>query len=155
MRPSNKKVLLALHAERFRDGAASYAVELALRMNLSLVLMLVTRGETAARTHEALGRQWVDRVMKRCQDHGVPVELFVAAGSLCEEVLGFVGTHPATEFVVMDYSDATGALGPVKGPLEALRRLGEEFEGEVLLVASRGNILRLKDVSRNDILNRR
>ncbi|MGQ9653127.1 MAG: hypothetical protein ACUVXD_03590 [Thermodesulfobacteriota bacterium] len=147
--------MLALHAARFREGAVSYAVELASRMNLSLILMLVSAGKSSAKAHDALERLWVDRVMKQCRDHGVTVEVFVGAGSLCEEVLRFVGTHPAAEFVVMDFSDATAAPGSLKDPLEALHRLGEEFEGEVLLVSNRGNILRLKDVSCNDISNRR
>ncbi len=155
MRLSTKKVLLAIRAGRFREGAISYAVELASRMNLSLVLMLVSSGKTSAKPHEALGRSWVDRLMKQCQDHGVTVELFIGAGPLCEEVLRFVGTDPATEFVVMDLSDATTPPGSVEDPVEALQRLGEEFEGEVLLVPSRGRILRLKDVSCNEFLKRR
>lgn len=155
MRITTKKVLLGVHAGRFREGAVSYALELASRMNLSLVLMLVGSGESSPKGQAAVERLWIERVVKQCQEHGVSVELFIGTGPLCEEVLRFVGTDAATEFVVMDLSDVAAAPDSVEDPTVALQRLGEEFEGEVLLVPSRGAILRLKDVSCKDILKRR
>ncbi len=130
-------------------------MELASRMNLSLVLMLVSSGKSSPKAQDAVERLWIEGVMKQCQEHGVSVELFIGTGPLCEEVLRFVTTDPSTEFVVMELSDVTTAPGPAEAAMENLQRLGEEFEGEVLLVSSRGSILRLKDVSCKNILKRR
>lgn len=130
-------------------------MELASRMNLSVVLMLVSSGRSSPKARDAAERFWIEGVMKQCQEHGVNVELFIGTDPLCEEVLRFVSTDPATEFVVMELSDVTTAPGSAEAAMEALQRLGEEFEGEVLLVSSRGSILRLKEVSCNEILKRR
>ncbi len=73
------------------------------------------------------------------------LEIFFASGRFFEEVIRFVRTQPAVQFIV------TGAPKNREGKdgykfASALKQLHEEFEGEILLVEKAGQITRVSEL---------
>ena len=108
----NKRVLLAIDLDRPDSRAASYAVQLAARLKLSLVLMAVfpaRGGGPADPGGLSLGglaedqSLWLGKVRERCQQEGVSLEIFLAAGAFCDEVLAFARAQSALQFIVMGW----------------------------------------------------
>jgi nucleotide-binding universal stress UspA family protein len=151
-----KRVLLAIDLETPASWAASYAVELAVRLDLSLVLMAILaapRRQSAAETKELSmaglreeQRLWLGKIRERCQQEGVEVEIFISAGSFCQEVLRFARAQSALQFIIMGFPvDArVNGLECESPDLQSLRR---QFEGEILLVRGPGKVMRLTDNS--------
>ena len=105
----NKRVLLAIDLDMPDSRAASYAVQLAARLGLSLVLMAVLPPNPGRRPRDpgdislsGLKEEqslWLGKVRERCQQEGVSLEIFLAAGAFCDEVLAFARAQSALQFM--------------------------------------------------------
>jgi hypothetical protein len=145
-----KRVLLAIDLDQPATWAASYAVQLAARLQLGLVLVAVFPPPAGARddgeaTLEGLNeeqRLWLGQVRERCQQEGVAMEIFISSGPFCEEVLRFAQAQSCLRFVIMGTSGRGGSLACS----DALKTLQEQFAGEVLLVRGQGKIIRLEEL---------
>jgi hypothetical protein len=152
-----KRVLLAIDMEAPATWAASYAVQLAARLELSLVVMAVfpaagrqdaEKGEIPWEGLQEDTRWWLGKVRERCQQEGVPMEIFVSSGVFYEEVLRFSHAQSSVQFIIMGLAGdpAQGRL-TCSPPLESLH---QQFEGEVLLVRGQGKVTRLADICRQN-----
>ncbi len=149
-----KKVLLAIDLEAPASWAASYAVQLAARLELSLMLMAILAplrpkpaGEKKALSMAGLKeeqRLWLGRIRERCQQEGVEVEIFISAGPFCDEVLRFAKAQSALQFIIMGFPGDAAAGNP-QCPHSALKDLRRQLEGEILLVRGQGKVVRLTD----------
>jgi len=146
-----KRVLLAIDLDQPATWAASYAVQLAARLQLALVLVAVfpppRAAARAAREASLEGldeeqRLWLGKVRERCQREGVEMEIFISAGPFCEEVLRFAQAQSSLRFVIM----GTSTRGESLSCSDALKALQQQFAGEVLLVRGQGQIIRLGEL---------
>jgi hypothetical protein len=149
-----KRVLLAIDMEAPATWAASYAVQLAARLELSLVVMAIfpaspgrgaEKGEISLEGLQEAQRLWLGRVREHCQQEGVPVEIFVSSGPFYEEVLRFAHSQSGMQFIVMGL-DWVAEGGLTCSP--PLKSIHQQFEGEVLLVRGQGKVMRLTDLCR-------
>lgn len=152
-----KRVLLAINMEAPARWAAPYAVQLAARLSLSLAVMAVfpvkpgslANGEISPEVLEEDTRLWLGKVRERCQQEGVPMEIFLSSGPFYEEVLRFANSQSSVQFIIM------GVAGDFpQGKMECsslLERVHQQFEGEVLLVRVQGKVARLADICRHNI----
>ena len=133
--------------------AASYAVQLAARLGLSLAVMAVfpvkpgslANGEISPEVLEEDTRLWLGKVRERCQQEGVNLEIFLAAGAFCDEVLAFARAQCALQFIVMGWpEDARREQYP--GCAAALKSLHQHIGAEILLVRGQGKVTRLTDL---------
>jgi nucleotide-binding universal stress UspA family protein len=150
-----KRVLLAIDLEAPASWAASYAVQLAARLELSLVLMAILAAPrrqgaekkalsmAGLREEQRLG---LGKIRERCQQEGVEVEIFISAGSFCEEVLRFAKAQSALQFIIMGFPGDSAADDLECSP-SALQDLRRQLEGEILLVRGQGKVVRLTDNS--------
>jgi nucleotide-binding universal stress UspA family protein len=151
-----KKVLLAVDLEAPASWAASYAVELAARLELSLVLMAILatprrRPASGKKTLSLAGlreeqRLWLGKIRERCQQEGVEVEIFISAGSFCQEVQRVAQAQGALQFIIMGFPGDYQA-GSRECDFSALQDLRRQLEEEILLVRSHGKVIRLTDYS--------
>lgn len=151
-----KLVLLAIDMEAPALWAASYAVQLAARLGLSLAVMAVfpgkpengANGEISPEVLEEDTRLWLGKVRERCQQAGVPMEIFISSGPFGEEVLRFANSQSLVQFIIMglagDFPPGRLACSPL------LASLHRQFEGEVLLVRVQGKVERLADICRQN-----
>lgn len=147
-----KRVLLAIDLEAPASWAASYAVQLAARLELSLILMaiLAPPRRQAAAAPQAVSmaelreeqRLWLGKIRERGQQEGVEVEIFISAGAFCQEVLRFARAQSSLQFIIMGFPGDVQAGGQECTPsdLQGLRR---QLEGELLLVRGQGKVMRL------------
>jgi hypothetical protein len=150
----NKRVLLAIDLAMPDSRAASYAVQLAARLKLSLVLMAVfppqggdpsDPGDISLSGLKEEQSLWLGKVRERCQQEGVSLEIFLAAGAFCDEVLAFARAQSALQFIVMGWpEDARREKYP--GCAAALKSLHQQIGGEILLVRGQGKVTRLTDL---------
>ncbi len=151
-----KRVLLAIDLEAPASWAASYAVQLAARLELSLVLMAILAAPRpkAASQKKALSmaglreeqRLWLGKIRERCQQEGVEVEIFISAGAFCQEVLRFAKAQSALQFIIMGFP-GDSAADDLECSHTALQDLRRQLEGEILLVRGQGKVVRLTDNS--------
>ena len=151
-----KRVLLAIDLEAPASWAASYAVQLAARLELSLILMaiLAPPRRQAATLKPAVSmaelreeqRLWLGKIRERCQQEGVEVEIFISAGSFCQEVRRFARAQSSLQFIIMGFPGDIQAGGQECTPA-ALQSLRRQLEGEILLVRGQGKVMRLTDNS--------
>jgi hypothetical protein len=150
----NKRVLLAIDLDVPDSRAASYAVQLAARLKLSLMLMAVVPprpGEAADPGDVSLGglaedqSLWLGEIQERCQQEGVSLEIFLAAGAFCDEVLAFAGAQSALQFIVMGWPEEA-RREKYPGCAAALKSLHQHIGGEILLVRGQGKVTRLTDL---------
>lgn len=140
-----KRVLLAIDLEAPDSWAASYAVQLAARLGLSLILMAILAPPTLSLAElREDQRLWLGKIRERGQQEGVEVEIFISAGSFCQEVQRFARAQSALPFIIMGFSEEfqAGSQGCTPTALQNLRR---ELEGEILLVQGQGKVRRLTD----------
>jgi len=148
----SKKVLLAVDLQAPGAWAASYALQLAARLKVSLVLMAILpepppgvnpgAGEVIMEDLKEQQRLWLGQVREECQREGVGLEIFISAGLFAPEVLRFVSSQPGIQVIVLarprKWPPAEGGAGAA-----ALRTLKRIFAGEILLVQGQGRIERL------------
>jgi nucleotide-binding universal stress UspA family protein len=151
-----KRVLLAIDLEAPASWAASYAVQLAARLELSLVLLAVLAaprrrpdpGKKVLSLAELKEEQrlWLGKIRERCQQEGLEVEIFISAGSFCQEVLRFAQAQSALQFIIMGFP-GDGPAGGLECSLADLQDLRRQLEGEILLVRGQGRVMRLTENS--------
>ena len=150
----NKRVLLAIDLDVPDSRAASYAVQLAARLKLSLMLMAVLPprgGDPVDPGDISLGglkeeqSLWLGKVRERCQQEGVSLEIFLAAGAFCDEVLAFARAQSALQFIVMGWPEDS-RRDRYPGCIAALKSLHQQIGGEILLVRGQGKVTRLTDL---------
>ncbi|MGA9753574.1 MAG: universal stress protein [Desulfobaccales bacterium] len=150
----NKRVLLAIDLDMPDSRAASYAVQLAARLKLSLVLMAVfppRPGDPKDAGDISLGglkeeqSLWLGKVRERCQQEGVSLEIFLAAGAFCEEVLAFARAQSALQFIILGWPEDS-RWDRYPGCTAALKNLHQQIGGEILLVRGQGKVTRLTDL---------
>lgn len=150
----NKRVLLAIDLDMPDSRAASYAVQLAARLKLSLVLLAVVPplpGEAADPGDISLSglkeeqSLWLGKVRERCQAEGVSLEIFLAAGGFCDEVLIFAQAQSALQFMVVGWPE-DDRRERYPGCAAALNNLQQHLGGEILLVRGQGKVTRLSDL---------
>ena len=146
-----KRVLLAIDLDRPDSRAASYAVQLAARLKLSLVLMAVfpprpgDPGNISLSGLEEDQSLWLGKVRERCQAEGVCLEIFLSPGAFCDEVLAFARAQSSLQFIIMGWpEDMRRERYP--GCAAALKSLDRHFDGEILLVQGQGKVTRLMDL---------
>jgi nucleotide-binding universal stress UspA family protein len=152
-----KQVLLAIDMEAPALWAASYAVQLAARLELSLAAMAVfpakpgslANGEISPEVLEEDTRLWLGKVREHCQREGVPMEIFISSGPFYEEVLRFSNSQSSVQFIIMGVAGDFPSKRMECSPL--LESLHQQFEGEVLLVRVQGKVARLADICRKNI----
>lgn len=151
----NKLVLLAIDLDMPDSRAASYAVQLAARLKLSLVLMAVLPpnlgdpGDPSDISLSGLKEEqslWLGKVRERCQQEGVSLEIFLAAGAFCDEVLAFAQAQSALQFMVMGWPE-DDRRERYPGCAAALKNLQQHIGGEILLVRGQGKVTRLTDLN--------
>lgn len=150
----NKRVLLAIDLDRPDSRAASYAVQLAARLKLSLVLLAVfplRGGDPSDPADLSLGglaedqSLWLGKVRERCQQEGVNLEIFLAAGAFCDEVLAFARAQSGLQFLILGWpEDSHRERYP--GCAAALKGLHQQIGGEILLVRGQGKVTRLTNL---------
>jgi hypothetical protein len=150
----NKRVLLAIDLETPDSRAASYAVQLAARLKLSLVLLAVfpprsgDPGDPGDISLSGLKEEqslWLGKIRERCQQEGVNLEIFLAAGVFCEEVLAFARAQSALQFIIMGWPEDARREKYI-GCAAALKSLHQQIGGEILLVRGQGKVTRLTDL---------
>jgi nucleotide-binding universal stress UspA family protein len=150
----NKRVLLAIDLEMPDSRAASYAVQLAARLKLSLVLLAVfpprsgdpgDPGEISLSGLQEEQNLWLGKVRERCQQEGVSLEIFLAAGDFCEEILAFARAQCALQFIILGWPE-DWRRERYPGCADALKNLHQQIDGEILLVRGQGKVTRLTDL---------
>ncbi len=150
----NKRVLLAIDLDIPDSRAASYAVQLAARLRLSLVLMAVLPprsgdaddpGDISLSGLKEEQSLWLGKVRERCQQEGVSLEIFLAAGAFCEEVLAFARAQTGLQFMIVGWPE-DNRREPYPGCAAALQSLQQQIGGEILLVRGQGKVSRLADL---------
>jgi nucleotide-binding universal stress UspA family protein len=146
-----KRVLVAVDLNSVSEAAIVYGIELAARIKspLSLIAISSSRPQKQSGTTQGLlqhdQNKWMEHAIAESQEKAVNLEIFVSSGRFFEEIMRFVRSHPAVQFIVMsslkekkseDYSKFTSAL----------KQLHEEFEGEILLVEKAGKVARASDL---------
>jgi nucleotide-binding universal stress UspA family protein len=147
-----KRMLLAVDLHSPSSRAASYAVHLAARLGFSLVLMAVSPTPEVHLRHEDLSlaelpkrqQTWLDKVVEQSQQERVSLEIFLSLGPLYDEVVRFIRSQRAIHLVVMGAPEKPRTAQQADSP-SALWILQDLFEGEVLLVRRRGEVVRLTD----------
>jgi len=150
----NKRVLLAIDLDMPDSRAASYAVQLAARLKLSLVLLAVLPanpgdapdpGDISLSGLKEEQSLWLGKVRERCQTEGVSLEIFLAAGAFCDEVLTFAQAQSALQFMVVGWPE-DDRRERYPGCVVALKSLQQHLGGEILLVRGQGKVTRLTDL---------
>jgi len=149
-----KRVLVAVDFHAVSESSILYGIELAARIESSLALIAVSSSPSSKRSivsNSSHGAEqnaqddWMGRAMAEGQRRSVNLEIFVTSGRFFEEVIRFVQSQPAVRFVVMaPPREGSGKEGSRLA--SALKRLHEEFEGEILLVEKAGQVTRVSDL---------
>jgi hypothetical protein len=147
-----KKVLVAVDLGFVSDASLAYGIQLAARTESSLTLLAISAPEPTRKrglsrmTPEDLEsghKPWLDRIMGESRERSVGLEVFVTSGRFFEEVIRFVRSRTGVQFIVMaaprEREEGDGAK------FRSLKRLHEEFEGEILLVEKAGQITKVSD----------
>ncbi len=149
-----KRVLVAVDFLAASESSILYGIELAARIESSLVLIAVApaspqkkaaHSEAPRQTPDGMNQEWMDRALAESRRRGVAVEIFVAAGKFFEEVIRFARSQPGVQFIVMAAPKDRGGKDGSK-VASGLKRLHQEFEGEILLVEKAGEITRVSDL---------
>jgi nucleotide-binding universal stress UspA family protein len=146
-----KRVLLAIDLDTPDSRAASYAVQLAARLKLSLVLLAVLPpqggdpGDISLSGLQEEQSLWLGKIRERCQQEGVNLEIFLAAGAFCDEVLAFARVQSALQFMVMGWPEEA-RREKYPGCAAALKSLHQQIGGEILLVRGQGKVTRLTEL---------
>jgi hypothetical protein len=88
---------------------------------------------------------WLGKIRERCQQEGVSLEIFLAAGAFCDEVLAFARAQSALQFMVMGWPEEA-RREKYPGCAAALKSLHQQIGGEILLVRGQGKVTRLTEL---------
>ncbi len=150
----DKTVLIAVDDDSTAETAIRYGIELAARTKTSPVLLAVsppTRSKRNRRPGRELlrgltrgGTDWRDLALAASRQKGLDLEVFVTSGRFSQEIIRFVRSRPAVQFVIV------AAPRRLKGEEESmfsleLEHLHEECESEILLVENAGQVKRVSD----------
>jgi hypothetical protein len=108
----------------------------------------LANGEISPEVLEEDTRLWLGKVRERCQQAGVPMEIFISSGPFYEEVLRFANSQSSVQFIIMGLAGDFPQERTECSPL--LASLHRQFEGEVLLVRVQGKVERLADICRQN-----
>jgi hypothetical protein len=136
--------------------AVDYGIQLASRLGASLAVMAVVtasagKGASASGLSDldslnAARHPWLERVVEQCHLEGVNLEIFFACGPFLEEIMGFVRSQGALQFIILGLPrDSSPEVRPAF--LAALRPLHRLFEGEILLVREQGKVTSISDLN--------
>ncbi len=149
-----KKVLVAVNPDSVAYHSIFYGIQLAARIDSPLSLIVVssskslsniTGSKVVTQDFDSSQCPWLDRVLNESQQAGVKLEIFFSSGDLIDELITFVRSQPSIQFIVLASPQDSGAKeGSSPGP--QLRRLHNEFAGEILLVQKGGHITRVSDL---------
>ncbi len=149
-----KRVLVAVDLHSASEASIFYGIELAARIKSSLALIAVSSSASPTKNPTSGGSRrdvdssharWMDRALAESQQRAVSLEIFVASGRFFDEVIRFVRSQPAIQFIVMAAPKERESKESSKFGA-ALRHLHQEFEGEILLVEKAGQITRVSDL---------
>ena len=147
----HRKVLVVVDLRSVSEASAFYGIQLAARTESSLAVLAVSAAELSDRRGPSrvspadwpnTDRLWLDRIVAQSQERGVSLEVFVTSGQFLEEVLHFVRSSAGVQFIVVA---APKGREKWNGPGSPLKRLHEEFEGEILLVEKAGKITKVSN----------
>jgi hypothetical protein len=148
-----KRVLVAVDSDSPFEGSIIYGIELAARIESGLAVIAVSPPKDKKRSAAAQVRLkdvdrtqhgWLEHALEESRKHSLSMEIFVTAGRLFEEVVRFVRSQPAIQFIVV--AAPTNRQGPDASSFAAsLRSLRSAFEGEILVVEKAGQITRISD----------
>jgi hypothetical protein len=146
----SRKVLVAVDLDSVSEASAFYGLQLAARTDCSLALLAVSASERSVNRGLSralpgdlpnVHRVWLDRIVAQAQQRAVGLEIFVTSGRFFEEIMHFVRFATGLQFIIVAAPKEKGW----NGPTSPLKRLHEEFEGEILLVEEAGRITRVSD----------
>jgi hypothetical protein len=149
-----KRVLVAVELHSVSEAPILYGIELASRIKSSMVLVAIASSESAKKPMlsqaspnlaEISREAWMDRAVAESQHRGVNLEIFFASGRFLDEVIRFVRSQPAVQFIVAAAPKNRDSKNS-HNFASALKHLHEEFEGEILLVEKAGQITRVSEL---------
>ncbi len=143
-----KKVLVAVDMRSISEATILYGIELASRIQASVILGVIMPEPTSTKKSGAGGKSsgpiipqgaWMDRAVEESQRHAVGLEIFVAASDFFEAIHRLIQDRPTIGFVVID-APKTLAGKQASQFSSALNRLHKDFEGDILLVEKAGKM---------------
>lgn len=146
-----RKVLVVVDLRSVSEASAFYGIQLAARTACSLAVLAVSGAEPSGRRGPSrvspddwpnTDRLWLDRIVAQSQERAVSLEVFVTSGQLFDEVIHFLRSTAGVHFIVVA---APKGKEDWDGSESQLKRLHEEFEGEILLVEKPGKITKVSD----------
>jgi hypothetical protein len=149
----NRRVLVAVDLDSHKESSISYGIRLAARTKSSVTVIAVSFSKLGIKSsaspqtisdysHDQLA--WLNEAIEEGQKEDTNVEMFVTSGDFFDQVLQFVRSQPAIQFIVLDESNLAG--GDTYKFDQGLRRLRKEFEGEILLVRRAGDVTHFSDL---------
>ncbi len=148
------KVLVAIDFRAPTPWAAGYAVKLAARLKFPLVFLGVA---AVAGPEPALGggllpqdldevhRRRLEGVVQQCQEEGVGLEIFFAAGPFFQQVSQLLDSAGNYQFLVVGVPQGAPPK-EMEDFSRSLKDLRQRFRGEILLVREQGKIAQLTDL---------
>jgi len=149
-----KRVLVAVDLHSASEASIVYGIELAARIESSAILIAISsprppkksNASEASHQYANSGRDlWSNRAVAESQKRGVTLEIYVTSGRFFQEIIRFVRSQPAIQFIVMA-APKDGQTRNGSRFASALKQLHREFEGEILLVERAGQITRVSDL---------
>ncbi len=149
-----KRVLVAVDFPAASESTILYGIELAARIESSVVLIAVAQASPQKKTAQpeasrqalnGLSQEWMDQALSESRQRAVALDIFITAGRFFEEVILFARSQPGVRFIVMAAPKDRGGKDGSK-VASGLKRLRQEFEGEILLVEKAGEIARVSDL---------
>ncbi len=149
----NRRVLVPIDADSPAEYSISYGIRLAARTKSSLTVIAISSSRVGAKSSTSLlaisnsshdQLNWLNEAIDEGQKRDVKVDVFVTSGEFFNQVLEFVRSQPIVQFIVIDESNLVG--GEAHKFSRGLRRLREEFEGEILLVKRAGDVTHFADI---------
>lgn len=149
-----KTVLIAVDIDSTAEASIRYGIELAARMRFSPVLLAISdahstvkqgREQRLPRRHESNWNTWQDLAVAESQLKGLDLEVFVTSGRFSDEVIRFVRSRPAVQFIIIAAPRHLNREGKPMSSLE-LKYLHEQCESEILLVEKAGQVTRVSDL---------
>jgi hypothetical protein len=149
----NRRVLVAMDLDSPAEFSIFYGIRLAARTKSSLAVIAVSSSRLGTKSPSSPltisdcsddQRTWLNEAINESQKRDINVEVFVTSGDFFDQVLQFIRSQPIIQFVVLDDSNLAG--DDAHQFSHGLRRLRQEFEGEILLVRKAGDVTHFSDL---------